>query len=222
MKEIFQGKVYEILPLSNGIIFSYCKDIVDQNVVVSFKMLSYDTGRFTDVAKNIYLITKFGNNYKSIIKHCDNYITVKSILLPNSQVFLLSSDGIAQIIDPDSTPVWKGVFSYRAYTPSDIVLYKNCLWASYGECNVLLRYNLSTMREELRIGGNKSPFSNPRGLFVEGDSVFVSNKDSKKLTKVNLESYSVEDCAEFNKPISQYVKVGKYSFVLLEDGVYMI
>jgi len=47
MKRIFEGQVYEILPLSNGIIFSYCKEIIDQNVVVSFKMLSFETGRIT-------------------------------------------------------------------------------------------------------------------------------------------------------------------------------
>ena len=83
MKKIFEGEVYEILPLSNGIIFSYCKEVIDENIVVAFKMLSFDTGRFTDIAKNIYLLTKFGNNYKAVMANCDNYITVKSIILPS-------------------------------------------------------------------------------------------------------------------------------------------
>ncbi len=222
MKEVFLGEVYEILPLSNGIIFSYCKDKVEGNVVVSFKMLSFDTGRFTDVAKNIYLLTKFGNNYKGIIPYCENYITVKSIILPNEQVILLSTDGVAQIIDLDGTAIWKGIFSYRTYVASDIALYKNSLWASYGECNALVRYNLTSMREEIRIGGNRSPFSNPKALFVEDNTVIVSNKNSQKLTRVNLENYVVEDCEEFDKPILQYIKVGRYKFVLLEDGIYMI
>ena len=55
MKEIFSGEVYEILPTTNGIIFSYCNEILDENVVVAYKMISFDNGRFTNIAKNIYL-----------------------------------------------------------------------------------------------------------------------------------------------------------------------
>lgn len=222
MKQIFSGEVYEILPLSNGIIFSYCKDIVDENVIVAYKMISFDNGRFTDVAKNIYMITKFGNNYKAVASFCENYITVKSLVLPNGKVFLLEPDGSAALIDNDGTPVWTGSLTYRSSAPSDIVLYNNALWASYPECNVLLRYNLSTMREELRIGGNNSPFNKPRDLFVEGDKVMVSNQDSKKLIEINLNSYTVFEYQEFEEPLYQYIKVGDNRFVLLESGLYLI
>ena len=84
MKKVFAGEVYEVMPLSGGIIFSYCKDTLeDNNVVVAYKMISFENGKFTDVAKNIYLLTKFGNSYKAVAALCDNYITVKSIVLPN-------------------------------------------------------------------------------------------------------------------------------------------
>ena len=222
MKQIFDGEVYEILPLNNGIIFSYCKDIIDQKVVVAFKMLSFETGRFTDIAKNIYLLTKFGNNYKAVVENCENYITVKSIILPNSKVFLLSQNGEVQLIDTDGTPIWKGSLNYRGFTPSDIVPYNNSLWACYGEINSIVRYNLSTMREELRIGGNKSPFCGPKSLFIEGNCVTVSNFGSKNLTEVNLDSYITLDREEFEEPVKQYVKADKYRFVLLQSGVYML
>ena len=65
MKKVFSGTVYEVLPVSNGIIFSYCKDIIEENTVVAYKMITFDNGRFTDIAKNIYQLTKFGNNYKA-------------------------------------------------------------------------------------------------------------------------------------------------------------
>ena len=102
MKQIFSGEIFEVLPLSDGILFSYCKDRQEENVSVAYKMISFDNGRFTDVARNIYLITKFGNNYKSVVRLCDNYITVKSIVLPNGKVFLMNSDGTAQLIDNDA------------------------------------------------------------------------------------------------------------------------
>ena len=222
MKQIFAGEVYEVLPLTNGIIFSYCKEIVDENVVVAYKMISFDNGRFTDVAKNIYMITKFGNNYKAVSSFCDNYITVKSIVLPNGKVFLLEPDGSAALIDNDGTPVWTGSLVYRSAAPTDVVLYKNALWASYADSNVLLRYNLATMREELRIGGNQSPFDKPRSLFVSGDKVMVSNQGSKKLIEINLDTYTVFEAEEFEEPVYQYVSVGDNRFALLESGLYLI
>lgn len=222
MKQVFSGEVYEVMPLSNGIIFSYCKDTIDDNIIVSYKMISFDNGKFTDVAKNIYMLTKFGNNYKAVSTLCDNYITVKSIILPNNKVFLLQNDGQAQLLDTDASPLWTGEMKYRTYNASDIVLFKNTLWASYSECNVLLRYNLTTMREELRIGGNKSPFDKPKNMFIDGENVMVSNMGSSKLIQVNLNSYSVFEYETFEEPVYQYVKVSDYQFVVLKSGLYLV
>ncbi len=222
MKQIFDGEVYEILPLPNGIIFSYCKEIINEKVVVAYKMINFDTGRLSDIAKNIYLLTKFGNNYKSVVKHCENYITVKSIILSNGKIFLLFKNGLAKLIDTDSTVIWQGEFSYRTQTASDIVIHKNSLWACIPECNVLLRYNLNTMREELRIGGKKSPFDRPKSMFLEGDTVTVCNQGSQKLVNVNLESYVVLDDEEFPEPVLQYIKADIYRFVILKSGLYII
>lgn len=222
MKKVFSGEVYEVLPISNGIIFSYCKDVIEENTLVSYKMITFDNGRFTDIAKNIYLLTKFGNNYKAVAALCGNYITTKSIVLPGSKVFLLSEDGTAQLLGADAAPVWTGELKYRGAAATDIALYKNALWASFADCNVLLRYNLTAMREELRIGGNKSPFNKPSGLFIDGDTVMVSNVGSSKLIEVNLNTYSVFEYEEFSEPVRQYVRVGENRFVVLNSGLYLI
>lgn len=222
MKQIFSGEIYEVMPLNDGVIFSYRKDTIDNNIVVAYKIISFDNGRITDVAKNIYLVTKFGNNYKSVSALCDNYITIKSIMLPNGKVFLLSTDGTAKLIDNDATPVWCGDMIYRRSKPSDIVLYNNALWACYPESNVLLRYNLATMREELRIGGTTSPFDKPRSMFLEGNCVTVSNQDSCKLIRVNLDTYEVLDLEIFEEPLYQYIRCGDNRFVVLESGLYII
>lgn len=222
MKQIFAGEIYEVMPLSGGIIFSYCKEKMDDNIVVAYKMISFDNGRFTDVAKNIYLITKFGNNYKAVAAACDNYITVKSIVLPNGKVFLLSADGTAKLLDNDATPIWTSDLTYRSCKPTDTVLWGDALWVSYADCNAILRYNLSTMREELRIGGNKSPFDKPCDLFLEGDNAMVSNRGSNKLMKVNLNTYEVFECDSFEEPLYQYINVNENRFVVLESGLYLI
>ncbi len=222
MKLIFEGTVFDILPTQNGIIFSYHKDTLDDKIVIGYKMLSFETGRFSDIAKNVYLMTKFGHNYKAVLKYCNNYILTKAIVLPNSKVFILKADGQAMLIDADATPVWQGNLTYRSCIASDIIVYKNTLWVAYSDCNVLLRYNLFNMREELRIGGNNSPFDKPKSLYLNGDTAIISNQNSQKLISVNLESYAVEELQEFNEPISQYTESGKYKFVLLKSGIYAI
>ncbi len=223
MKQIFEGEVYEIIPLSHGIIFSYCIEVTDdKNVVVGYKMISFENGRMTDITKNVYLAAKFGNNYNTIVKHCDNYITTKAIILPSAKVLLFSKDGKASLIDTDSSVIWQGNLNYRSCAAQDIVIHKNNLWACFSDCNVLLRYNLSNMREELRIGGKSSPFDKPRSMFLEGDTVTVCNKGSKKLTKLNLESYVVLDDETFDQEVFQYVKADIYRFVILNSGLYIL
>lgn len=222
MKPIFLGEVYDILPLNNGIVFSYCKEKTEENVTVAYKMISFDNGRFTDVAKNIYLLTKFGNNYRAIAPRCENYITAKAVLLPNGGAFVLEDGGKACLIDADSSPIWTGEMIYRGQTAADVMLYKNVIWACYPACNVLLRYNLSTMREEMRIGGNQSPFDQPVALFCRGDEVMVSNKGSQKLIRFHLKNYSVFEEESFEEPLYQYVCVDDKRFVLLQSGLYLI
>lgn len=222
LKKIFSGTVYDVFPLSDGILFSYCKEIIEENTVVSYKMLSFENGRFTDVAKNIYMLTKFGSNYKAIAALCGNYITARSILLPGGKVFLLEDNGTARLVDNTAAPIWTGELIYRGGVAGDIALIKNALWASFPECNALVRYNPSTMREELRIGGNKSPFNAPLGIFAEDGGIMISNSGSQELIKVDLNSYAVFNYETFEEPVKQYVKVGDYRFALLESGLYLI
>jgi hypothetical protein len=137
-------------------------------------------------------------------------------------VFLLLNDGTAKLIDTDFSVIWQGNFNYRDVPAADIVVHKNAVWATFPDCNVLLRYNLSTMREELRIGGLKSPFDKPRNMFLEGSNVTICNKGSKKLTKVNLDTFLVLDGEAFTEEVVQYLKTDIYRFVVLKSGLYML
>lgn len=223
MEQLFSGKVYEILPTQGGIIFSYLnKEFEDGRVEVSYKMISFDNRRITDIAKNVYMITKFGNSYKAVERLCENYITAKSIILPGGKVFVLHEDGRAQLVDADGEPLWTGTLIYRNLIPSDILLFADGLWAAYEKGNVLMRYSLTTMREELRIGGNNSPFNGPCDLFEEDGEIIICNKNSYKILSINLETYKVLEYETFEEPLLQYVNVNGYRFVSLESGLYVI
>lgn len=222
MKRIFEGKIYEVLPKTDGIIFSYQKAVVDEGEVVWFKMLSLENSLMTDVGKNIYWNIKFGSNYYAAIETCKNFVSVKSLILPNNRLFLCCENGQSFIIDSDGMVNIAGELKYRDQAPSDIAFYKNSIWASFSEHNILMRFNINTMRAELRIGGKSSPFDQPKDIFIEGEQAFVCNSGSKNIVKVNLESYSVEEHYNFEEPVQSYIKSGNYEFVLLDSGLYVI
>ncbi len=222
MKLVFEGKVYELIPQNQGIVFPYRRGGDDQNALVCLKMLSTENGVMSDVAKNIYFISKFGTNYRASLELCSNYVLSRALVLPSGRVFLSSDNGNSYLIDGDGLPVWSGDFKYKGEVPSDIAIYKNSLWASYKTAGVLVRFNLNTMREELRIGGKNTPFNKPCHIFIEGNTAYVSNSGSNKLVKVNLNSYTVEDYKEFSEPIYSFVKVKGNQFVLLESGIYVL
>ena len=222
MKPIFEGEVYEMLPKSDGIVFSYCRGVEDNNVTVGFKMLSFENGSLVDVAKNIYLVTKFGSNYRAAVRVCENYITSKAVVLPNDKLFIVSAGGQAYIADITGDIDWSGEIGYRNCPPNDIAFYNNALWASFANENALIRFNPNTMREELKVGGKRSPFDAPKDIFIDGATAVVCNNGSNKLIKINLDSYAVEEYKQFEERPHSYLKIGKFEFVLLDSGIYLI
>ena len=223
MEQIFAGKVYEILPTSNGIIFSYLnKELENGAVEVSYRMISFDNRRVTDVAKNIYMISKFGNGYKAVEGYCENYITSKSILIPGGKVFLLHEDGTARLADSNGESLWVGSFAYRNFAPSDVLLFGEGLWCCYPEANVLIKFSLTNMKQELRVGGKNSPFNAPCDLFEEEGRVMICNKGSKTLQSIDFTDYSILEYETFEEPLYQYVNYSGYRFVILESGLYVI
>ena len=222
MKQLFEGEVYEILPLRGGIIFSYCKGTCNDNVLVAYRMLSFDNGKFSNVENDIYLITKFGNNYKAIASLFENHIKVKSIVLPSGKVFVMEPDGSTKLLDTNAEAIWTGSLLYKGAVPSDIALYNNTLLATYPDCNAILSYNISTMKEELRIGGNKSPFKKPKSLSVNGDCVAVCNLESQNILEVNMSTYKLKELENFEEPVYQYLEVAGNRFVLLQSGLYLL
>lgn len=222
MQRLFSGEVYDIIPKTDGLVFSYCKGVIDGDVVVGYKMISTQNGTITDVAKNIYLLAKFGSDYNIAVKLCDNYVTSKALLAPSGRLFVCTSSGAAHFVEGDGSVSWSGELKYRDRAPSDIALYKNAVWGCFAQNNVLIRFNPITMREELRIGGRQSPFSGPRDIFICDNIATISNAVSKTLTRVNLDSYTVEDYRSFEETLYSYLKVGGFEFVLLESGLYVL
>ena len=223
MKKIHNNSALKCFKCENGIIIAYTQETEQGKMVVKYKKISFVDGRSSFLSKSDFLYYRFGSNFTSFDMQLPNHLTWKTVLLPDSNIMAVGKDGTAKILDYDATTVWQGTMNYKESGPSDIALHKNTLWVSFGSGNALIRYNLASKREELRIGGGAaSAFCNPTGIYISENTMIVCNSGRNELLKVNLETYEVFKYAEFQEPVYQYLTVGQAEFVLLESGLYVM
>ena len=111
---------------------------------------------------------------------------------------------------------------YEGSAPSSVSVTEGSLWAAYAEKNVIVKYNLQNLREELRIGGQNSVFDIPVNLFPAGTKLFVCNKGNNEIWKLDVTNFSTERYYEFKEPLYDYTFVGKYEIAALESGIYLL
>lgn len=225
MKPVFEGEIINVLCVDNGLIIAYIceRDEEQKTVSVAYKMVAFDSGKVTNVPKSLYELSKFGPNYTAVAKMVKNHITCQAVILPNGKVLTLETDGDANLIDTSGETVWSGKIEYRGAAPSSIAVSNRSVWTCFKEKSALMRMNLITMREELRIGGGSaSPFANPVHLFIENDDIYVCNAGSNEILKVNLNSYVTEVYKTFESRPRQFIKNDGYEFAVLDNGIYLL
>ncbi len=223
MEQIYDSSALDIVAMSDGMIFSYCQDKTDEQMTVAFKMISFESGVMTNVTPDFYSIAKFGTQYKTRPMQEYNLVTCKIAELADGRIFYVADSGDAGILDADDNPVWTGVLNHRGNAVSGVAATGNAIWCSYKDSGVLIRYNARTMRDELRLGGGRSPvISSPKGIFIEDGIMKVCDTKECKIFEIDLNSYSMKIYREFDEPVHQYIKIRAYEFVLLDSGIYML
>ena len=222
MEKISEHKALSLLALPNGFLYAYCIEELEDQMTVGYQMVSFDTGLVSNVSKSIYMLTKFGADYKSFEKNLKNYLTCSTVLLDGGRVFITERDGNANIFGNKETPLWSGKLLYKNSAPSDIALSDGCLWAAYRDESTFIRYNATTLRQELRIGGGGSPIKNPENIFCGGNKLFVSCGDTKEIWKLDVKNFETEKYFEFEEGVHCYKFIDKYEIVVLDSGIYLI
>lgn len=222
MDQISNLKAISLLPLPDGILFAYCAERLENMYRVAYKMVSFTSGKVSNVTKSIFMLTKFGPHYKSFAHKLKNYLTCFSILLEDGQVFVVEKDGSATLFDTDGLELWQGKLLYENTAPGGIAPNGGSLWVSYPEHNVLVRYNLKTLRQELRIGGQSSPFQKTEGIFPAGSKLFVCSSGSNSIWKLDTANYSTELFHQFDEPVYNYLFINNYEIAQLESGIYLL
>lgn len=223
MKTVFEGNILDVVSVENGLVIAYALQQDGEEIMVAYKMVTFDNGLITNVQKSMYELSKFGANYKQVVKHAKSHLSCKAVILPNGKIFILEKDGSAKLLDGNANEIWSGNLQYRGEAPSGIAINNRSVWSCFKAKSVLMRMNLVTMREELRIGGGtSSPFSQPIDLFAIDDDIYVCNAGTNIVLKVNTTSYVTEEYKTFDRDVLQFIKNGKYEFAVLENGVYLL
>lgn len=225
MKKLFSDEIYDILEADEGFIVVYRHSEVEDKVIVSYKSVNTETGVVSQRTRTDYEYVKFAGIDPNFDPQSSKFITCSCAVLEDGGIFVVSKNGDARVIDADGNTSWQGTIKYKDCGPSSVAYYGHTLWASFSERNSLIRFNLRTMREELRIGGsNDSSFSGPEGLWInepEGQLI-VCNSKANNILEVNIKTYTVRERAVFDEPVHKYLRVGNKEFAVLDSGLYLM
>lgn len=225
MKKLFSDDIYDILEFDGGFIVVYRRSEVEDKFVVSYKSVRLENGVVSQRTRADYEYIKFCGIDPGFEPQSGEFITCSCAKLENGSIFVVSKAGEAKVIDSNGNTEWQGTIRYKDCGPSSIAHHGHTLWASFSERNALIRFNLRTMREELRIGGsNDSSFSGPEGLWLnepEGQLV-VCNAKANNILEVNIKTYTVRERAAFDEPVHRYLRVGNKEFAVLSSGLYLL
>ena len=74
MRVIAKDTVFSLHPLPDGFLYSYLLEQDGEQVKIGDKMVSFSSGKISNVTKNVYMLTKFGGSYKSFAKKVKNLV----------------------------------------------------------------------------------------------------------------------------------------------------
>ena len=222
MKKLLPQGILHLFPVQDGFIFVAQEGEVDEKSIVAYKKCDLVKGVVEPITRGTYLISKFGNSYEHFEDNPEDYVTCKTVSISDDRLFVLHTDGRAEIYDINGVPAWDGKLLYKGTPAQNVIAGPHSLWASFSAAGAIKKYSLRTMHEELRIGGNNDTFQEPDGMWIESDFLLVCCAKAQKIIRVDLNTYTLEDYETFPEPVRQYIKVLSYEIVLLDSGVYLI
>ena len=226
MKKIFNSFAVDILPASGGFI-AIEKQMDGDHPCINYKYSPASTPTSPRaIMRKAFLESKFRDNHELLASKVGNYLLSQvSWIDDDSFLSMTPFDGKVLHLSQYGDILWEGILTYREEAPQDILVIGDGIWCSYSEQNTLIRYNLKTKREELRLGGTgDTAFRGPCGLWFneETNEIFVCNQFSQNIVAINRSNYKVNEYTSFNEPVYRYLKTGPNEVVRLDSGVYII
>ncbi len=215
--------VYDIIAFSNGIIFT--QKTVLENGAVKVNFYGYDIKRMqnTPVTKSVYLLNKFGAEYKKIAEQLGDYVSCDADIMASKHSVVVYDSGETGIFSPEGDMIWSCDLSYQGSEINGVVVDGNQFWSVVPEKNCVVCYSTTYKKFSMRLGSQESTsFQNPVAISKYDNVLYICNKDSRKVRTINLKDYTVSDYRIFDEPVYKYLRSCGKEIVVLESGVYVL
>ncbi len=223
MLKIVSLDIVDLLSFPSGILFVIKENMENGQIKVSFYSFDTATRSIASVTKSAYLLTKFGPSYAAIAKQLGDYVSCDTAKLWNGNTFIIYSTGEMGIFDEKGALVRTGDLKYNDAPARDVAVDNNYIWSAVPSKNIIVKYSLLQDRVVMRIGGEDSAtFVNPVSVQEYDGYLYVCCKEGRRIRRVRLSDFTVDEYKEFDEPVYKYLRVGKEEFVVLESGVYML
>lgn len=226
MKQIFGNSAVSLVAVERSVVFASLEKKLENGEFKSwltFHQHNFDTGVTNAITKNAYLNFLFTSHNEFLKENLDDYINYTALFTDKDGAIVLNPSGIASLYDADDKFKWRGSLKYKGYVPGDAVVYQDQLWCSYPDSNTLIRYNTTSMRQEYKIGtGVTDSLDEPFGLFVQGDTLFITSQTTGLIQTLDLKTFALKDLYKLDEPVKKYVKVDSQEVILTNTGIYKI
>ena len=223
MIRIVSLDILDLLPFPSGILFAIKEKAENGNDKISFYSFDVRTKSIATVTRSAYLLTKFGPAYPKIAEKLNDHISCDTVKLYNGGLFLLYSSGETGLFDDQGTLLKTDRLIYQDAPARDGAADDKYVWSVVPERNLIIKYSVTQNRVIMRIGGDGSTsFNAPSSVISDEQYLYVCNPGAKKINRVNLKTYAVEDFKRFDEPVYQYIQNEGHEFVVLASGVYML
>lgn len=223
MIKVVSLDILDLIGFSSGVLFVLRENQNSDTVKVSFYSFDLETKSIASVTKNAYLLTKFGSSFAPIAKQLGDYVSCDAAKLWNGQTFIIYSTGEIGVFDEQGNLIKTDDLFYKDSPARDVAVDKNYIWSAVPDKNLIIKYSLLQNRVIMRIGGDGSDtFNTPVSVAEYDGYLYVCNKDSRRIVRIDLNSYTVESYKEFDEAVYKYVRVENSEFVILESGVYLL
>ncbi len=224
MKKIVDDSIIDIVPFTYG--FVYAKKETDEsgNTRAAFYCYNAQTKKVEAVRCSGYMMTKFGENFEKIAEDVGNFIFCDAVTLPvGGESVALTSDSKMHVLDKTGEKIWAEELCYRESPVKGLAADDDCVWFVVPEKNSIVRFSPTSRKVYTRIGGNETTtFDDPVGVTKLGYYLFVSCAKSKKIRKIDLQTYSIKDYRVFDEEVYKFFKILGKEYVLLKSGFYML
>lgn len=218
MLRIFDESCRRIVPAEGG--FAAVFEGRDGRARFKYVSVKDDTAR--DIDNLEFCALKFGPRYEQMRPQIESYLGTTPVRLDKNTVLVVSEDGAAKVLDRRGAVLRRGDLRFNGEPPRDVCAEGGEVWASYLLASAIVRYNLSTLKMEIRIGGGGGAICDPEGLLLQDRQLFLCNSGTGSVITIDTSRFTMREYLSFDEPVFQFLKVEGFAIARLRSGVYRI